>query len=86
MTAPLHRSINWPAGVDLNAVSMGIYTCLLHYFDTAGIAVTPIVIRYKLRLMKMLSEDRDLNDPDVRRAAMWSAVMRTAIEMYGLKA
>lgn len=77
---PLHQRIDWPEWVDMEIVARGIYRGLYAYFDATGINVDPIRRRFENHRYYRS------NDSNQRCAAMWYAVMKTAIETYGLKA
>ena len=76
----LHKRINWPADIDMGMLAKGIYTGFIGRLDAAGFPVSPT---YDYYLDYRLRYSMDKND---RIAAMWYAVMRTAIETYGMKA
>ena len=77
---PIHRRINWPDGTDIEMVALGIYRGLYAYFDATGLNIDPIRKLYESHRYYFS------NDAKKRMAALWYAVMRTAIETYGLKA
>ena len=77
---PLHQRINWPDSVNLYQVTLGIMKCFIGHFDAACFPIDPTYKYFKAHRFYTS------NDSNERRAAMWYAVMRTAIETYGLKA
>jgi len=76
----IHQRINWPDGFDMQNLFMAIFYNSFMRFDLAGLPIHKIKSRYHLRL-------HALGKYAIRswRAALWYAVMKTAIETYGLK-
>lgn len=90
---PLHSRINWPADVDMQNVAVMIAGRMPWRCEAAGLHPQKIRTYYN---DMMHSFDRSISRWMMARlasgerieqeiAAMWYAVMKTAIETYGLK-
>lgn len=84
---PLHKRINWPEWVDMESLAIGIMT-LSHARIGIVLPITAIIKHYNSKAVEIVSAGLHWRGHilEQERAAMWYAVMRTAIETYGMKA
>ena len=85
---PLHQRINWPDWVDMQNIAVMIASGFMTWrADVAGLSVEKVRKYHKERFTKMSTLSGFIKGEYEEKsiAAMWYAVMRTAIETYGLK-